>query len=154
MSDVQSQEKQQGEHVFTDFNRSLALGKYNEQVIEHEFRYQGIPIKRTDGKNDFDFFLPNGKSVEVKIDIRSQCTGSGAVEWPTLQRMADYYIYSLTYARVFTHKQLQDLYLRGKIPAGGFGDLAYDGRIVSHMGKEGIPMYQFIRDLKANKIAA
>jgi hypothetical protein len=140
---------QDGEHVFTKFEPALVLGKYNEDVIAHEFAYQGIPAKRTEGKNNFDFILPNGQTLEWKIDIRSQCTGSGAIEYPTLKRGADYYGYTFTYARVFTHSELEYLYLhQSHLPAGGMGDAAYDGRLVRNMGKHGIPFYQFLRDLK------
>lgn len=138
-----------GEHHHPKFEPGLVLGKYNETVIEHEFQYQGVPLTRTQGKHSFDFYLPNGKSVEVKIDLRSQCTGAGAIEWPTLQRRADFYIYTLTYARVYTHQQLEDLYLhRGKIPWEGMGDLGYAGRYIKGMGKEGVPLWQFIKGLK------
>jgi hypothetical protein len=139
----------QGEHLNPEFDSALVLGKHNEAVVAHEFAYQGIPIRRTDGKHPFDFFLPDGRSVEVKIDLRSQCTGSAAVEWPTLQRGADFYIYTLTYARVLTHQQLEDLYMhQGKIPSGGMGDLGYTGRLIRGMGKEGVPLWQFIKDLQ------
>lgn len=124
------------------------LGKHNEDVIEHEFRYQGIPLIKTQGKHPFDFYLPDGRSVEVKIDLRSQCTGAGAVEWPTLMRQADIYIYTLTYARVFTHKELEELYMHGKVPWGGMGDLGYTGRYIKGMGKQGLPLWQFIQNLK------
>ena len=142
----------QGEHVHPQFEPALVLGKYNEEVIAHEFRYQGVPVQQTEGKNDFDFILPDGRSVEVKIDLRSQCTGAAAVEWPTLQRMADFYIYTLTYARVLTHKELQAHYLTGKIPAEGFGDLGYSGRYVRSLGRAGVPLWQFIKELRSQSI--
>ena len=74
------------EHVYPTFEKALALGQYNEEVIAHEFAYQGIQLTPTDGKHPFDFFLPDGRSVEVKMDVRSQCTGMGAIEWKTIQR--------------------------------------------------------------------
>lgn len=138
-----------GEHLHPEFKTGLAIGQYNESVISHEFLYQGVPIRRTQGEHPFDFFLPNGQSVEVKIDLRSQCTGMAAVEWPTLQRMADFYIYTLTYARVLTHKQLEYLYMHeGKLPVQGLGSAGYDGRLVRNLGKAGVPLWQFIKDLK------
>lgn len=141
----------QVEHLNPEFNAALALGKHNEQVIAHEFSYQGIPVKPTEGKHPFDFFLPDGRSVEVKIDVRSQCTGYAAVELPTLSRRADIYIYTLTYARVLTFEQLRDLYQHeGKLPWGGIGDLGYDARLVKNLGKQGVPLYQFIRDLNTS----
>jgi hypothetical protein len=139
------------EHVTADFDKSLALGRLNENVVAHEFRYQGLPVTQTEGKNDFDLFLPDGRSVEVKLDLRSQATGYGVIEWPTIQRLADLYVYTFTYARVFMHEQFKELYLRGKIPGGGIGDLGYDARLVRNMGREGVPLWQFIRDLKAER---
>lgn len=137
-------------HVFTDFDKALILGKYCEEIIEHEFKYQGIPIIRTQGKNDVDFILPNGQTLEWKMDLRSQNTNAGAIEWKSLQRKADWYGYTFTYARIYTFKKLEQLYLSGKIPAGGFGDAEYEGRIVRGMGKEGLPLYQFINSLKSS----
>src|SRR5438552_14469477 len=76
------------EKVYTTFG-------YNQEVIAHEFQFQGVPLAQTHGEHPFDFYLPNGKSLEVKIDLRSQCTGSGAIEWPTLQRQADFCLYKV-----------------------------------------------------------
>lgn len=148
MSYLQSQEEQQGEHVYADFDRSLEIGRYNENVIAHEFAYQGVPLTPTPPGHPFDFYLPSGKSLEVKIDLRSQCTGAGAIEWPTLARRADFYLYTLTYARVYPHALLEQLYMSGKIPDGGFGGAGYDGRWVRGMGRQGVPMYEFINSLK------
>jgi hypothetical protein len=136
------------EKVFTQFEQALVLGKYNEHVIAHEFAFQGIPVQQTEGKDDFDFYLPDGRSVEVKMDIRSQCTGAGAIEWPTLQRHADFYIHTLTYARVFPHALYQALFNRGKIPDGGFGPQGYDGRYIRNLGREGQPLWEFIKQLR------
>jgi hypothetical protein len=136
------------ESLYPQFDQALVLGKYNEEVIAHEFYYQGVPLVRTEGKHPFDFYLPDGRSLEIKIDVRSQCTNAGAVEWPTLQRMADLYLYTFTYNRIYTHKELEQLYLSGKVPSGGFGDLGYTGRYIQGMGKHGKPGYQFIRELK------
>lgn len=152
MSDLQSQKERKGEHVFTDFDSSLIIGRYNETVVAHEFEFQGIPLTRTEGKHPFDFYLPDGRSLEIKLDIRSQGTGAGIIEWPTLQRLADLYLYTFTYNRVFTHKELEFLYMhQGKIPSSGFGDLGYTGRIIPRMGKYGIPGYQFIKELRAQQ---
>jgi len=140
------------EKLYPEFADALIIGKYNERVIAHEFEFQGVPLTPTVGKDDFDFYLPDGRSLEVKIDLRSQCTGMGAVEWPTLQRNADYYVYTLTYARVYTHQQLQDLYLHGKKPAAGLGDLGYDARLIRNMGKDGLPLYQFINSFKQQSL--
>lgn len=139
------------EHFHPEWSQALQIGKYNESVIAHEFAYQGIPLIPTEGKNDFDFHLPDGRSLEVKIDLRSQCTGYGAIEWPTLQRGADFYVYSLTYARVFTHAELNQLYLGGKSLDGGVGDLNYNARLVKRMGQYGMPLYEFIKLLKLQR---
>jgi hypothetical protein len=72
----------------------------------------------------------------------------GAIEWPTVLRNADFYIQTLTYARVYTHEQYEHLYLHGKKPAAGVGDLDYDARLIRNMGREGQPLYQFINDMK------
>lgn len=136
------------EQVHPQFEEGLVIGKYNEKVIGQEFAYQGIPLNPTVGKDNVDFYLPDGRSIEVKIDLKSQCTGYGAIEWPTVLRNADFYIQTLTYARVFTHQQFKDLYMSGKKPAGGMGDLNYEGRLIKDMGKHGIPLWQFIKNLK------
>lgn len=139
------------EKVYTQFGKALVLGEYNQEVIAHEFAYQGVPLTPTHGKHPFDFYLPSGKSLEVKIDLRSQCTGAGAIERPTLQRRADFYLYTLTYARVYPYALLEQLYLAGRIPDGGLGDASYDGRYVNWMGKQGVPMYEFINSLKQSE---
>jgi hypothetical protein len=76
------------------------------------------------------------------------------LEWPTLQRGADIYILTTTTARVFTSQQISDLYNRGKIPAGGFGQQGYDGRYVnlSDYYNTGMKLYEFIRQVKANQV--
>jgi hypothetical protein len=56
----------------------------------------------------------------MKLDVRSQATGRLAIEAPTLQRGADIYILTTTVAKVFTHDQVEQMYLHGKIPYGGF----------------------------------
>lgn len=141
----------QVEHLNPEFHAALALGHHNERVIAHEFEYQGVPVRRTEGKHPFDFFLPDGRSVEVKIDVRSQCTGMAAVEMPTIDRKADLYIYSLTYARVLTYDQLKHLYTHeGVLPWGGVGDFGYHARLIRNMGRQGVPLYQFIRDLRSS----
>ncbi len=135
-------------HVYTDFVPALQIGKYNESIIAHEFEYQGIPLIQTEGKNDYDFFLPDGRSLEVKLDLRSQATGSGCIEYPTLQRCADLYLYTFTFAKVFTGAELEALYSRGKIVNGGAGDRHYDARYVWQMGRYGTPLHEFIKALK------
>jgi len=67
------------EKVYPQFEKALIIGKYNEEVIAHECAYQGIPLIQAEGKDDFDFHLPDGRSLEAKIDLRSQCTGYGAM---------------------------------------------------------------------------
>lgn len=137
------------EKVYPEWEEALALERYNARVIKHEFDYQGVPIEQTTGKNDVDFILPDGRTIEWKFDIRSQCTGSGAIEWKSLQRRADLYGYTFTYNRLYTYQELEFLYLhQGKKVEGGFGNLDYDGRYVRGMGKAGIPGYQFINGLK------
>jgi len=139
------------EKLYPQFDQALVLGKYNEEVVAHEFEFQEIPLIRTEGKHPFDFFLPDGRSLEIKIDIRSQGTGAGIIEWPTLQRRADFYLFTFTYNRVFAYQELEQLYMHyGKLPSGGFGDMGYGGRIVPRMGKYGIPGYQFIKELRAS----
>lgn len=141
-----------GEHLHPQFSEALAIGRYNEEIVAHEFTRSGIPIVHTEGKNDFDFILPNGQTLEWKLDVRSQCTGNGAIEWPTILRGADYYGYTFTYARIYTYQQYKELYMRGFLPAGGMGDRPYDSRYVRRMGREGLPLYQFIRDWKKQTI--
>jgi len=86
------------------FSAALEVGKMNEQVVAHEFYYQGIPVTPTEGKHPFDFYLPDGRSVEVKLDLRSQATDYALFEEPTFNRAADIHIHTLTYALVFTRE--------------------------------------------------
>ncbi len=138
----------------SDFADSLTVGKYNEKVVADEFSYHGIPlVSPPDGKHPFDRYLPSPtglKSVEIKADFRSQRTGHAVIEYPTLQRGANFYIHTFTTARVYTHDQYMQLYMRGKIPAGGMGQYGYDGRYIrlSDMRAVGMPLYQFINGLK------
>jgi hypothetical protein len=138
------------EKLYPQFDAALALGKHNEDVLAHEFSYQGLALRRTEGKHPFDFYLPNGKSLEVKIDLRSQCTGCGAIEAPTLARNADYYLYTFTTARVYPHVLLEELFKGGKRPSGGFGGAGYDGRYVPGMMNEGVSLHEFIQMVKAS----
>src|ERR1044072_6030583 len=108
----------------TSFDAALALGQQNEAVIEHELRYHGINVQPTDHftKQPFDFFLPDGSSVEVKLDIRSQGTRCIALEEPSYQRAADFHIHTICYAKVFTRAQVEALWRKGKITqAGDYG---------------------------------
>jgi hypothetical protein len=86
----------------------------------------------------------------MKLDIRSQATGSLALEWPTIQRGADIYILTTTVARVFTSEEVSRLYSRGRVPAGGFGQQGYDGRYVrlSEYYGSGKRFWEFINSLK------
>jgi hypothetical protein len=136
------------EQVFSQFDESLAAGHLNENVVAHEFEYQGIPVKRTEGKNDFDFFLPSGHACEVKLDIRSQATNSGCIEFPTLARHADFYLHTFTYCKVFTWEEYNRLYMTGKVINGGAGQYNYDAHYIRQRGQQGTPLYQFINQLK------
>ena len=139
------------EQVFANFIPSLAVGQLNENVVKHEFRYNGIPVvDPPPGKQPFDFFLPDGRACEAKIDLRSQATGKIALEWPTLQRGAGIYILTTTVARVFTSLEVQAMYNRGKVPAGGFGQQGYDGRYTSltEYYNSGMRLRDFIYQLK------
>ena len=40
------------------------------------------------------------------------------------------------------------LYGYGKIPAGGFGPQGYDGRYIKNLGREGQPLWEFIKNLR------
>jgi hypothetical protein len=109
---------------------AIELGQLNEQVIDHEFSYQGIPLIRTPkGKQDFDRFLPDGRSVEIKLDLRSQTTDWAVLEEPTYNRAADLHIHTLTYAVVLTREQVEQLYRRGKVVK--IGQQQYSGQAVT-----------------------
>lgn len=136
------------ESLYSPFDRSLALGQHNEDVIEHEFAYHQVPVTRTKGRNDVDFILPGGASLEWKMDVRSQCTGRGIIEDPTLERQADFYGVTFTFARVYPRRLFQDIYRRGR-PVKGFGQLAYDGRLCPGMHLEGIRLRDFIESMKS-----
>lgn len=130
------------------FEAALEIGHANEDVVIHEFQYQGVPVTPTVGKADFDFFLPDGRSVEAKIDLRSQATNKGYLETATYNRRPDIYIHTLTYALVFTGEQLDWLYNHGKIVWGG--DYQKQDRMVSKvdMNNVGMPLWKFIKELK------
>lgn len=134
------------EQVLTDFRQALAAGQMNEKVLAHEFAYQGKPlIPSGEGKQPFDYYLPDGRAVEMKLDLRSQATRSGLIEWPTLKRGADFYLHTLTECRVFTHEEYQELYQRGKIlTAGQYG---YDARGIFLMWRYGTDLQTFIKNL-------
>lgn len=134
----------------TSFQSALALGQQNEQVIAHEFEYHGIPIQRTQGKHDFDFFLPDGRSVEVKLDLRSQATNYALFEEPTFNRAADIHIHTLTYAVVLTRQQVEELYKRGKV--ANAGDFRGHARLVPkyELKNAGVYLDQFIKSLNPN----
>lgn len=134
-----------------DFQTALDLGKQNEQVVAHEFEYHGIPVTRTEGKHNFDFFLPDGRSVEVKLQLRSQGSGNAALETATMRRSADFQIHTLTYAVVLTREQAEDLYMRGKIAQ--MGDYKLQDRYVRtyDMKNTGVYLHQFIKQLKAKQ---
>jgi hypothetical protein len=147
MQDPQTQPRQ-GEHRYTGFSQSLAAGKLNEQILLGEFKYQGVPLTLMVGENPFDFRLPTGGTVELKLDLRSQCTGRGAIEAKTLERGPDFLIQTFTEARVYPLKLLQEIYASGRIPKGGFGDRNYDGRHCAGMRERGIPLAEFIHFLR------
>ena len=93
---------------YTQFKQALQAGQQNEQVVAEEFAYKGIPlIQPPDGKQPFDRYLPDGRSIEIKLDLRSQRTSNGCIERPTLDRGADFYIHTFTYARVYTHQEYE-----------------------------------------------
>jgi hypothetical protein len=137
---------------YAQFAPALAAGQQNEAVVAGEFEYRGVPlIEPPPGKHPFDRYLPDGRSIEIKLDLRSQRTANACIEFPTLQRGADIYIHTFTYARVYTHAEYQWLYNRGKIPAsGGVGEYQYEGRYVSkvEMRAQGVFLDQFIKALK------
>jgi hypothetical protein len=132
------------------FQSALALGQLNEKVIEHEFDYQGVNIFPTDhdSKQPFDFYLPDGRSVEVKIDLRSQATNKALFEEPTMGRAADIHIHTMTYAMAFRREEIEQLWQRGNpVRVGDFG---YNCRAVPKFVLKGRGMYldEFIKSLK------
>lgn len=129
------------------FEAGLEIGHANEDVVIHEFSYNDIPITRTVGKHDFDFYLPDNRSCEVKLDLRSQATNRGYLETATYNRRPDIYIHTLCYALVFTGEQLDWLYNHGKIVYGG--DYQKQDRMVSKvdMNNLGTPLWKFIKGL-------
>src|ERR1041384_3859144 len=131
------------------FNVALTLGQLNEQVIAHEFAYKDVPlIKSGEGKQDFDYFLPDGRSIEIKLDLRSQATKHAALETKTMKREADIHIHTLTYAVVLTREQVDWLYSKGKIAQ--MGGYRHQDRYVpvSEMRNVGMYLDTFIRQLK------
>lgn len=112
------------------FLDDLALGQKNQEVVFADFARRGLIITPTQGKHPFDGFLPDGRSIEVKLDLMSQSTGNAAIELPTLQRHADFYAHTLCYYRIYTNEDYWILYKQGKIPLKGMGDQQYDGRLI------------------------
>src|SRR5689334_7295120 len=132
---------------YTPFAQALQTGHQNEAVVAGEFEYRGIPlIEPPPGKHPFDRYLPDGRSIEIKLDLRSQRTSNGCIEFPTLQRGADIYIHTFCYARVYTHQEYEWLYMHGKIPANGLGEQHYEGRYVPkvEMRAQGMFLDEFI----------
>jgi hypothetical protein len=129
------------------FLQDLDVGHAAEKVICHEFEYQGKPVFPTEGKNDFDFYLPTGQSCEAKLDVRSLATQYAVIETPSLKRQADFYFHTLCYTLVFDNKTYHRLYNSGKIVK--IGDYQYDGRIIpkAEMRTSGIYLDKFIRHL-------
>src|ERR1044071_437938 len=115
---------------YTPFRAALAAGQQNEQVVAEEFEYRGLPIIRADGKAPFDFKLPSGQLVEVKLDLRSQRTANGVIEANSLARPVDFFIHTFTYARVYTAEEYRRLYDSGKVPTRGIGEFHYDARYI------------------------
>jgi len=130
------------------FLEDLDTGHAAEKVVCHEFEYQGVPVVRTEGKNDFDFFLPNGASCEVKLDLRSLATNYAVIEDKSLDREADFYFHTLCYTLVFDNQTYHRLHRAGKVVK--IGDYQYDGKIVPkyELRQSGIYLDQFIKSLK------
>jgi hypothetical protein len=132
------------------FQATLELGQLNERVMEHEFDYQGVNIFPTDHDSNqpFDFYLPDGRSVECKIDLRSQATNKAHFEEPTMNRAADIHIHTMTYAMVFHRAEVEQLWQRGNSVRAG--DLGYNCRAVPKFVLKGRGMYldEFIKSLK------
>lgn len=62
---------------YTPFQQALATGHQNKEVVAGEFEYQGIPlIQPPPGKHPVDRYLPDGRSIEIKLDLRSQRTSN------------------------------------------------------------------------------
>ena len=135
---------------YTQFAPALAAGHQNEEVVAGEFAYHGIEVERSHGKAPYDFKLPSGQLVEVKLDLRSQRTSNGCIEANSLARPVDFFIHTFCYARVYTHQEYQWLYNHGKIPSNGLGEQHYEGRYVSklEMRNKGKFLDEFIKSLK------
>jgi hypothetical protein len=130
------------------FLDDLDVGHAAEKVISHEFSFQGIPVQRTEGKHDFDFFLPDGRSAECKLDLRSLATNYAVIEDRSMDREADFYFHTLCYTLVFPNETYHRLDRQGKIVK--IGDYQYEGRIIkkTEMRQSGIYLDQFIRQLQ------
>jgi hypothetical protein len=96
--------------------------------------------------------LPDGRSLEVKLDLRSQARGYAAIEAPSLARHADFYTHTLCYYLIFPGDVYEMLYnQKGKIPErkGSMGDQNYDGRLIPVQEMRGWGMWpsRFVREL-------
>lgn len=134
------------------FLADLAIGQQNQEVVFRDLKYRGIDITPTEGKHPFDGYLPDGRSVEVKLDLYSQSRHYAAIEAATLSRNADFYVHTLCYYVVLPGNVLYDLYnRRGKIPErGGFGDQNQEGRFITTNDMRGFGLYgdQFSKTIK------
>lgn len=109
--------------------KEYKIGQLNQDVIFRDLANRGLLITPTVGKNDFDGFLPDGRSVEVKLDILSQVTNNAAIEEPSILRYADFYIHTLTSYRVYPQSLYHELYMkRGRITE--MGEQRYEGRLI------------------------
>lgn len=135
---------------YTPFQEALKTGHQNEDCVIAEFQYSGIPVYRPEGKSYFDFQLPSGHTIECKLDLRSQRTNCACIERPSLDRPIDFFIHTMTYAKVYTHQEYVWLYNHGKIPANGLGEQHYEGRYVPklEMKNKGVFLDQFIKSLR------
>lgn len=102
------------------------------------------------GKQPFDRYLPDGRSLEIKLDLRSQNTQYAALEQATIDRHPDFVIHTLTYALAFPGPIYEELYhRRGKIH--NFGEQGLEGRLVDkrEMRAAGVYVDQFIKQLRS-----
>lgn len=113
------------------FQADLQIGHRHEALIAKGFAWHGIQLTPTEGKHPYDFFFPNGKSLECKLDLFSAISGNAAIEYPTLQRAADFYAHTFCFTKIFTYEEYQWLYNHGKMVK--MGDYQYEGRLPSRI---------------------
>lgn len=130
------------------FKQDLQIGHHHEALIAKGFAWYGIDLTPTQGKHPFDFYLPDGRSLECKVDFYSAISGNACIELPTLKRAANFYAHTFCFTKIFTYEEYKWLYMHGKVAT--VGEQRYDARLPSRIDfkSKGVFIDTFIKGLK------